>query len=298
MSDVKCWLSLLLLLLSYASSAQTVCPRPSASGGIAVCDPKAGATVSSPVLIYALGGTAVTAIEAWVDGAKARQTSTNTLDTTISLSNGSHRLVTFAKVNGTLPASDTRTFTVSTSSSCSQPSTAGSVKVCTPSNGATVDNPVSISARGGSSVTSLEAWVDGVKKTSAAGNNLSYSISLAGGGHRLTVIAKVGGSESARQTVNFTVTSSTGATLVVETVAAGLNIPWEMVFAPDGRKFFTERVGRLRVISASGTLRSTPMYQEKSANTEAGMLGLALTRRSRRITGCICSIVRTRPRAR
>ena len=34
----------------------------------------------------------------------------------------------------------------------------------------------------------------------------------------------------------------------VETVAENLEIPWSIAFAPDGRIFFTERVGSLRVI--------------------------------------------------
>ncbi|MGH8522718.1 MAG: PQQ-dependent sugar dehydrogenase [Gammaproteobacteria bacterium] len=34
----------------------------------------------------------------------------------------------------------------------------------------------------------------------------------------------------------------------VETVASGLEVPWAIAFAPDGRIFFTERPGRVRVI--------------------------------------------------
>jgi glucose/arabinose dehydrogenase len=33
----------------------------------------------------------------------------------------------------------------------------------------------------------------------------------------------------------------------VETVVGGLRVPWSIVFAPDGRMIFTERVGRVRV---------------------------------------------------
>ena len=33
----------------------------------------------------------------------------------------------------------------------------------------------------------------------------------------------------------------------VETVIGGLEVPWSMVWAPDGRMFFTERPGRVRV---------------------------------------------------
>ena len=33
----------------------------------------------------------------------------------------------------------------------------------------------------------------------------------------------------------------------VETVVTNLEVPWSIVWAPDGRMFFTERPGRVRV---------------------------------------------------
>ena len=44
----------------------------------------------------------------------------------------------------------------------------------------------------------------------------------------------------------------------VETVAANLEIPRSIVFAPDGRMIFTERPGRVRV-SEGGRLRAEPL---------------------------------------
>jgi aldose sugar dehydrogenase len=71
---------------------------------------------------------------------------------------------------------------------------------------------------------------------------------------------------------------STPADLVVEEVQGGLSFPWELVFAPDGRMFFTERPGRLRVIDAQGNLVSQPVFEAPSPNTEAGLLGLEIDR--------------------
>jgi aldose sugar dehydrogenase len=62
--------------------------------------------------------------------------------------------------------------------------------------------------------------------------------------------------------------------VVTETVASGLTVPWAMAFAPDGRMFFTEQPGRLRVISADGTLEPTPVFATATGGGEAGMLGL------------------------
>jgi len=40
----------------------------------------------------------------------------------------------------------------------------------------------------------------------------------------------------------------------VETVVGGLEIPWEVDFAPDGRVFITERPGRVRIVDLTQTL--------------------------------------------
>jgi len=61
----------------------------------------------------------------------------------------------------------------------------------------------------------------------------------------------------------------------VETVAEDLKIPWAIAFAPDGRIFFTERVGSLRVID-DGKLNPEPVTILDVGNGEGGLLGLTL----------------------
>ena len=62
----------------------------------------------------------------------------------------------------------------------------------------------------------------------------------------------------------------------VHTVAAGLEVPWALAFASDGRLFVTERPGRLRVIS-QGRLVAEPLATlEVAQSGEAGLMGLAL----------------------
>ena len=64
------------------------------------------------------------------------------------------------------------------------------------------------------------------------------------------------------------------AEVKVETVANNLKIPWELVFAPDGRIFFTERDGKLWVIEDE-SLELVATFP--TSNTlEGGLLGLAL----------------------
>jgi glucose/arabinose dehydrogenase len=63
-----------------------------------------------------------------------------------------------------------------------------------------------------------------------------------------------------------------------EVIAKGLDVPWELAAAPDGRLFFTERSGALRVIE-EGKLLKEPVLSLKEGlyqKSEAGLLGLAL----------------------
>lgn len=82
-----------------------------------------------------------------------------------------------------------------------------------------------------------------------------------------------------------------GVRVRVDTMAEGLEVPWAVDFSKDGRIFFTERVGRVRVIGPGGLLErsySTPPSVEAEASRpgepptwwvkggEGGLLGLAL----------------------
>lgn len=60
----------------------------------------------------------------------------------------------------------------------------------------------------------------------------------------------------------------------VVTVAENLKIPWEIDFAPDGRIFFTERIGNLRIIE--NNLVSDPIISLNVSGSEGGLLGLSL----------------------
>jgi len=56
-----------------------------------------------------------------------------------------------------------------------------------------------------------------------------------------------------------------------------LMIPWSLAFSPDGRMFFTERVGRINVV-APGSSKPSLFFEIPVANEgEGGLLGLALS---------------------
>lgn len=62
----------------------------------------------------------------------------------------------------------------------------------------------------------------------------------------------------------------------VELVARGLDTPWAVAFAPDGRTFITERPGQIRVIQ-DGRLRPEPVATLPVTSLgESGLMGLAL----------------------
>jgi MYXO-CTERM domain-containing protein len=65
--------------------------------------------------------------------------------------------------------------------------------------------------------------------------------------------------------------------VVVQTVATGLEIPWSLAFAPDGRLFISERPGRIRVIDVQGQLRAESVIDKSQLGTSLGeFYGIAL----------------------
>lgn len=73
------------------------------------------------------------------------------------------------------------------------------------------------------------------------------------------------------------VTAADGTRFRVEVVAAGLEVPWSLAFAPDGRLFVAERPGRVRIVEG-GRLLNQPalVLDDVVAQGESGLMGLAL----------------------
>jgi aldose sugar dehydrogenase len=67
------------------------------------------------------------------------------------------------------------------------------------------------------------------------------------------------------------------ATVVMETVAKGLENPWGLAFLPDGRMLVTERPGRLRVVAPDGAI-SAPLagLPTVAARNQGGLLDVAV----------------------
>ncbi len=75
--------------------------------------------------------------------------------------------------------------------------------------------------------------------------------------------------------------TTSGVAVAVDTVVSGLEVPWSLDFAPDGRVFVTERGGQVRVIE-KGVLRVDPWAElpvfarEEQIAPESGLMGIAL----------------------
>ena len=72
-------------------------------------------------------------------------------------------------------------------------------------------------------------------------------------------------------------TTQDGVRFRVEVVVASLEIPWAVVFAPDGRLFVTERPGRVQIVDITRQASQVALtLDDVFAEGEAGLLGLAL----------------------
>ncbi len=69
----------------------------------------------------------------------------------------------------------------------------------------------------------------------------------------------------------------TQSSFKVETVIPNLEVVWSIVWAPDGRMFFTERPGRVRVFE-NGKLRAQPAFvvPDVEPRGESGLMSIAL----------------------
>ena len=72
-------------------------------------------------------------------------------------------------------------------------------------------------------------------------------------------------------------TTAEGLRLGVQTIVTNVEIPWSLAFAPDGRLFFTERPGRVRIVQ-NGQLVTEPalVLSDVRHEGEGGLLGIAI----------------------
>jgi hypothetical protein len=173
----------------YPDIPTSSCAQPSASTAVVICSPSAGSIASSPVRVSAAGGSSVTLMELWRDGTKIANFTGRSIDTTLALTNGSHKVTVFGKNNGTILASQAVSFTVG-SSTCTVPGSPG-VNICLPADGSTASSPVRALASGTTTGTfyRMELWVDGRQQVFTNSRTLDWLVSLPSGRHRFAFLA-------------------------------------------------------------------------------------------------------------
>lgn len=94
--------------------------------------------------------------------------------------------------------------------------------------------------------------------------------------HAIRILAAVGASHGAQPQAAPPLPKPTPE-FKVEELAAGLRAPWELVFLPDGRVWFTEREGRVRAF-IDGKLQPEPVFTPAGLKSwqKMGLLGLVL----------------------
>ena len=195
------------LVVVPTTNSTSGCSAPT-SPGVNICTPASGSTVNSPVQVTAtatVSGT-LASTQLWIDGVKKYSTASASLDTSVSVAAGSHRFAVLTVNTAGQKWESVVDATVSTSSTCSAPTSAG-VHLCAPASGSTVSSPVQVMATATvtGTLASTQLWVDGVKKYSTASNSLNTSVSLSAGSHRFAVLAVNTAGQKWETAINATV---------------------------------------------------------------------------------------------
>src|SRR5438552_1435275 len=261
-----CRLLFLLSSLVCFSAVSGACTLSTISPSVTICTPTANSTVTSPVHIVAgtTDSKTVQFLQIYVDGVKKYEIKAKSLDTSLAMATGTHRL-TVQAYDGTY-FKQTIYITVSGSSSgCTASTVNPSVTICTPAPNATVTSPVHIVAvtTDSNTVQFMQIYVDGVKQYQISAKNLDTSLAMAAGTRRLTVQAYDG--TYFHQTVYITAGSSSGVSVAISPTSASV--------APQQTQQFTATLSgttNTPVIwsvdgtnggnSTSGTISNTGLY--------------------------------------
>ncbi|HUS18821.1 MAG TPA: alkaline phosphatase family protein [Terriglobales bacterium] len=182
--------------ISVSDGTAQSCDPGTVNNTVTICQPTEAATVSSPfrLLAAAKSSSPVTYMRVYVDGgAIAFEGALSKIDTSISLGAGAHNLVVVAW--NSLGESFSASRNISVSGGCALPGTDLTVIICSPAAGATVPNPIRVTARARSdsaAITAFRIYVDNQEvftQTTGNGGSLDKEIVVAGGNHSLVVVA-------------------------------------------------------------------------------------------------------------
>ena len=190
------------------------CPGSGVNRTVVICSPANNATITSPVNIVAQGtdSTAILVTQIYIDGVKQFQVDGSSVNTSLPLAAGAHRITVLAVDSAGTFKSTVNVTVSSTGGGCVGSGVNRTVTICSPENDATVASPVSIVAQStdSSAVIQSQIYIDGVKQYQIAGSSVNTSLPLTAGTHRIAVLA-LDSAGTFQSAVNVTV-SSTGGT--------------------------------------------------------------------------------------
>ena len=156
-----------------------------AGGSVTITSPAAGTMVGSPVQITASARPsdrtrAITGMKVYLDSKAAYYLSASTLNTTLAMGAGSHRLVVVAWDSGGASYTSAPTYF-----------TVPGVRLQNPTSGATLASPVHVQAAATSftAITSMRVYVDNVSAYLVAGSSVDAYLKLPPGVHNLVAQA-------------------------------------------------------------------------------------------------------------
>lgn len=187
------------------------CTLNPASPSVTICSPANNATVTSPVTVTAGSTDAnpISVMQLYVDGAQKSTQKGSVLNTTATLTAGTHRLTVQAQDSTGALFKQTIDVTAAASPAppCTLNTASPSVTICTPANNATVASPVNVTAgtTDTNKVSYVQLYVDGAQNGTQTGCVLNISATLTPGTHKLTVQAKDSAGVIFKQTIDVTV---------------------------------------------------------------------------------------------
>ena len=255
----------------YVYNNATTCTAPTAANSKVICAPVKGATTASPVTVTAASNVSgFTLNRLYLDNTSVYQVASQAVNTSITVANGTHTLVLVSYNNAGKAFSTSTTFTVGTStpppSGCLP--TAAGVSICAPAAGSTDTSPVTITAGAlaqSGTITAIRAYIDNVavfttnSPTAAKSQQVSQSVTVAAGAHKLVVVGYESTGGSLSSTESFTI----GGSAPCYPSSAGAQI-----CSPAQNATTTSPVTVVAGATAgSGTITAIRLYVDSVANT-------------------------------
>jgi hypothetical protein len=161
---------------------------------VKICSPTAGGTVSSPVRVVAAlrSDAGIKSAQIYLDGVKVFQgpAGTTSINQSLTLTSGTHK-ITVKGWDSAGSFSSSVTITVTAGNTSCSATTNRSVKICSPTAGATVSSPVDVIAglRSDAGITAAQIYLDGVKvfQAPAGTKTVNQNLSMGVGSHKITV---------------------------------------------------------------------------------------------------------------